>query len=63
MRLNSVEGSGVSLARRTSQNIARIARTAVNVAICRTFSRAVLLLVIDRGGGFTAPLSRVPTAY
>jgi hypothetical protein len=30
------------------QNTARIARTVVDRAICRTFSRAVLLLEIDR---------------
>jgi hypothetical protein len=30
------------------QITARIARTAMNVVICRTFSRAVLLLVIAR---------------
>jgi hypothetical protein len=35
---------------KTPQSIARIARTARNVVFCRTFSRAVLLLVIDRHG-------------
>jgi hypothetical protein len=29
-------------------NTARIARTIANMVICRTFSRAVLLLVVDR---------------
>jgi hypothetical protein len=31
-----------------SQTTDRIARIAMNVVICRTFSRAVLLLVVDR---------------
>jgi hypothetical protein len=47
MRLNSGEGIGASLAGRTSQSTARIARTVLNVAVCRTFVRAVLLWVID----------------
>jgi hypothetical protein len=34
--------------RKTPQNTAHIARTVVNLALCRTFSRAMLLLVIDR---------------
>jgi hypothetical protein len=45
---NCGEGNGVSLARRTSQNTARIARTVGNLAISRAFSRTVSLLVIDR---------------
>jgi hypothetical protein len=39
--------------RKTWQNTARIARTTVNVAICRTFLRSVLLWVIDRQGMVT----------
>jgi len=35
----------------TQQNTARIARTVVNLALCRTFSRAMLLLVIARERG------------
>jgi hypothetical protein len=50
VRLNRGEGHGASLAERTSQNTARIVRTVVNVSICRTFLRSVLLLVIDRQG-------------
>jgi hypothetical protein len=45
---NCGAGNGVSLARRTSQNTDRIARTIGNLAISRAFSRTVLLLVIDR---------------
>jgi hypothetical protein len=37
MRLNRGEGNGVSLAGRTSQNTARIARIIVNMGFCRTF--------------------------
>ena len=50
-----VEVSRSGAARRTiicryvRQSTARIARTAMNIVICRTFSRAVLLLVIARG--------------
>jgi hypothetical protein len=36
--------------RNVRQNTARIDRTVHNVALSRTFSRAVLLLVIDRHG-------------
>jgi hypothetical protein len=43
MRLNSGEGNGASLAGRTSQSTARIARTIGVVLICRTFLRSVLL--------------------
>ena len=39
--------NGVSC-ERTSQNTARIDRTAHNVVICRTFLRAVLYPAIDR---------------
>jgi hypothetical protein len=53
MRLNWGEDNSVRLAGRTSQDTARIDRTVGNTAISRDFSRAVLLLVIDRGGGFT----------
>ena len=35
--------------RKTWQNTARIDRTARNVAFCRTFSRAIFLLLIARG--------------
>ena len=38
-----------AMSSKASQNTARIDRTAMNVAICRIFLRAVLLLVIDRG--------------
>jgi hypothetical protein len=37
------------ICRYVRQCTARIARTAMNIVICRTFSRAVLLLVIARG--------------
>jgi hypothetical protein len=43
MRLNSGEGNGDSLAGRTSQSTARIARTIGNVAFCRIFMRSVWL--------------------
>jgi len=33
---------------KTPQSTDRIARSTPNVAICRTFSRVVLLLVVDR---------------
>jgi hypothetical protein len=39
---------------KTSQNTARIARIAVNVAICRSFVRSILPWVIDRSDGFIA---------
>ncbi len=48
MRLACAEGNGVPLDRGTSQSTARIARTARNVAFCRTFLRTILLLVIVR---------------
>jgi hypothetical protein len=48
MPLNCGEGNGVSLARRTSQSIARIARTAREVLISRDSVQAVLSWVIDR---------------
>src|SRR5215203_223904 len=48
MRLACAEGNGARLAGRTSQSIARIARTAMNVVICRGFARAVLSWGIDR---------------
>ena len=38
---------------RIVQSTARIARTVVNVAICRIFLRLVLLWVIDRQGMVT----------
>jgi hypothetical protein len=50
MRLNRGEGNGVRLARGTSLNTDRIARSAANIAICRIFLRLVLLWVIDRQG-------------
>jgi hypothetical protein len=53
MRLACGEGNGVRLGERTSQNTASIARTAMNVVICRTFLRSVLLWVIDRQGMVT----------
>jgi hypothetical protein len=62
MRLNGGEGNGVSLAGRTSQSISRIDRTVVNLAICRTFSRAVLLLVIARQGMVTDRQGPLPTS-
>jgi hypothetical protein len=43
MRLNCAEGNGASLARRTSQDTARIARNDRNVPISRDFVRAILL--------------------
>jgi hypothetical protein len=60
-----VEVSTLGTARRTifcrnvRQNIARIDRIPMNVVICRTFSRAVLLLVIDRRRGYR-PADRPP---
>jgi hypothetical protein len=53
MRLNCGDDNGASLAGRTPRSTARIDRTAHNVAFCRIFSQAVLLLVIVCGGGFT----------
>jgi hypothetical protein len=41
MRLNCGKDNGVRLAGRTLQDIARIARTAMNVVICRSFLRAI----------------------
>jgi hypothetical protein len=38
MRLNCLEGNGVSLDAGTSRSIARIAHTARNVVICRSFA-------------------------
>ena len=48
MRLTRGQGNGVSLAGRPSQSIARIARVIAKGAVCRTFLRSVLLLVVDR---------------
>jgi hypothetical protein len=53
MWLNSVEANGVSLARRTSQNTARIACTVGNLAISRAFSRTVLTVIIIRVGALS----------
>jgi hypothetical protein len=53
MRLNCAEENGVSLVERTSQSIARIARTVGDLAISRAFLRAVLTAIITREGGFT----------
>jgi hypothetical protein len=41
------------LCNNTSQSTDRIARTIFNVAVCRTFSRLVLLWLIDRHGMVT----------
>jgi hypothetical protein len=54
MRLNCAEGNDVCLAGRTLQSIVCIACTVFNVSICRTFLRAVLLLVVDRQWIITA---------
>jgi len=51
MLLNCREGNGVRIAGRTSHSTDRIARTVVDLALCRTFSRAMLLLVIARERG------------
>jgi hypothetical protein len=48
MRLNCGEGNGASLAGRTSQSTARIARTAINVVICGYFVRSIMLCFTDR---------------
>jgi hypothetical protein len=48
MRLACAEGNGARLAGRTSQSTARIARTAGNLAICRTFLRSILSMFTDR---------------
>jgi hypothetical protein len=53
MRLTCVEGNGASLAGRTSQSTARIARTLINAPVCRTFLRSVLMWVIGRHGMIT----------
>jgi hypothetical protein len=45
MRLNCGEGNGVSLAGRTSQSTARIARTTGIAAVCRTFMRMIDVIV------------------
>jgi hypothetical protein len=50
MRLNCGEVNGASLAGRTSQNTARMARTVFNVAVCRTFLRSALTVIITRVG-------------
>jgi hypothetical protein len=63
MRLNCGEGNGVSLAGRTSQSIARIARITVNVAICRTFLRAVLYPAIARSRLVIVRPDHLPPAY
>jgi predicted enzyme related to lactoylglutathione lyase len=55
MRLNCGEGNGASLAGRTPQNTARIARTARNVAFSRTLLRSILNIA-------HRPLSKVPPA-
>jgi hypothetical protein len=46
----------------THQNTARIARTAVNVAVCRTFSRSVLTSISTRAVGFIARNPHIATA-
>jgi hypothetical protein len=48
MRLNCGDENGVSLVERTSQGIARIARTVGGLAISRAFLRAVLSRGADR---------------
>jgi hypothetical protein len=52
MRLACAEGNGARLAGRTSQSTDRIARTARNVAFCRTFLRSVLFITTTRGDGY-----------
>jgi hypothetical protein len=62
MRLNYGEGNGVLLARRTSQNTARIARAIGNASVCRTFMPSVLTVIITRLGGYIARISQIATA-
>jgi hypothetical protein len=50
------------LRHKTQQNTARIARIIVNVAICRTFLRSVLTVIITRVGGSIARISQIATA-
>jgi hypothetical protein len=49
--------------RKTHQNTARIARTAMNVVVCRTFLRAVLYPAIARKTVGSRPFLQVPPAY
>jgi hypothetical protein len=48
--------------RKTWQNSARIARTVLNVAVCRTFVRSVFTGIITRVGGSIARISQIATA-
>ena len=48
--------------RKTWQSTARIARTVLNVAVCRTFMRSVLTVIITRVGGSIARISQIATA-
>jgi hypothetical protein len=44
------------------QNTDRIARTVLNVAVCRTFLRSVLATITARGDGFIARNPQIATA-
>ena len=48
--------------RKTWQNTARIARAIGNAAVCRTFMRSVLTVIITRVGGSIARISQIATA-
>jgi hypothetical protein len=50
------------LRHKTQQNTARIDRIIVNVAICRTFLRSVLTVIITRVGGSIVRISQIATA-
>jgi hypothetical protein len=52
MRLNGEEGNDASLAGRTSQNTARIARIPIDTSVCRYFLRSILHYAIDHADGF-----------
>ena len=49
--------------RKTLQNTARIARTIGNAAVCRTFMRSVLTVIITCEGGSIARISQIATAH
>jgi hypothetical protein len=48
--------------RNVQQNTDRIARSVVNVAICRTFVRSVFVMPTVRGDGFIDRSPQIPTA-
>lgn len=53
---------GMMARRKTQQITARIARTLLNVAVCRTFLRAVFFITTMHGDGFIDRSPQIPTA-